>query len=68
MYSKCVPRDAAGRVASPCVSLCRIHGDSEMCQGCGRMRKEIIIWRDANDDTRLRIIAQAEARQGRGRL
>lgn len=69
MFSKCnTPRDAAGRVASPCVSLCRINGDSDMCQGCGRMRQEIIIWRDASDDVRLRIIAQAEARQNRTRF
>jgi predicted Fe-S protein YdhL (DUF1289 family) len=47
--------DQEQRVASPCVSLCRIDRDSELCVGCLRTRGEIAAWRDA-DDARRRAI------------
>jgi predicted Fe-S protein YdhL (DUF1289 family) len=52
------------RVPSPCVSLCRIDRDSELCVGCLRTRDEIAAWRDADDAFRRAVwIAIAERRQ-----
>ena len=55
------PRDADGRVASPCVSACGLdeHG---VCRGCGRLREEIRQWKTADDAARRQIRALAAAR------
>jgi predicted Fe-S protein YdhL (DUF1289 family) len=37
-------------VPSPCVSLCRMDRDTEMCRGCLRLIEEIVQWRNADDD------------------
>ena len=52
------PRDAEGRIASPCVGSCGLDA-----RGGGRLREEIRQWRGADDALRLEIRALAEARQ-----
>lgn len=39
-----------GPVTSPCVSRCKIHPDSGLCQGCLRTIDEIVAWRQADDE------------------
>ncbi|SDU06278.1 DUF1289 domain-containing protein [Geopseudomonas guangdongensis] len=56
------PRDAEGRIASPCVGSCGLDA-RDVCRGCGRLREEIRQWRGADDALRLEIRALAEARQ-----
>ncbi len=56
------PRDADGRIASPCVSLCAL-GEDDVCRGCGRRREEIRQWRAADDARRVEIRVLARQRQ-----
>lgn len=52
-----VPRTPEGRVASPCVNLCKMHQPAGLCRGCARTIPEITAWRAADDAERLRILA-----------
>ncbi|HYQ39716.1 MAG TPA: DUF1289 domain-containing protein [Pseudomonas sp.] len=57
------PRDADGRIASPCVRECGLD-ERDVCRGCGRLREEIRQWKAADDVARLDIRARAEQRRG----
>ncbi|OGB08064.1 MAG: hypothetical protein A3E25_18970 [Burkholderiales bacterium RIFCSPHIGHO2_12_FULL_69_20] len=49
------PRD--GLVASPCISLCRMHAPTGWCEGCLRTITEIAAWGRLDDDGR-RVVLQ----------
>jgi predicted Fe-S protein YdhL (DUF1289 family) len=42
--------DASRRVPSPCISICRMDPDTELCQGCFRTLEEIAAWGMASED------------------
>ncbi len=44
------------QVASPCISVCKIPPDSELCQGCWRTRDEIKNWKNTSDPERLELL------------
>jgi len=44
------------QVASPCISVCKIEPDSELCQGCWRTRDEIRGWKTASEPERLELL------------
>lgn len=50
-----VPRTPEGRVASPCINVCRMHEPTALCRGCARTIPEIAGWSKADDAERLRI-------------
>ncbi len=50
-------------VESPCIGICRLDDEGEMCLGCYRTLDEIGAWRDADDAGRRAIIVQANQRQ-----
>jgi predicted Fe-S protein YdhL (DUF1289 family) len=56
LLKKVARRVAAGDVAavpSPCVSICRMNMDTDLCEGCLRTLDEIAAWgRMSEDDKR----------------
>jgi predicted Fe-S protein YdhL (DUF1289 family) len=42
--------DAASRVPSPCLSICRMDATRELCEGCFRTLDEIATWGMASDE------------------
>ena len=50
-------------VASPCIDLCRLDIEGELCVGCGRTVGEIKIWMPMSDEDKLACI-----QRGRDRL
>ncbi|SEK36841.1 Protein of unknown function [Roseateles sp. YR242] len=52
-----IPRTPEGRVASPCINICKMHDATGLCRGCARTITEIAGWSQAGDDERIRILA-----------
>jgi uncharacterized protein len=43
------------QVPSPCVSICRMNMDSELCEGCLRTLDEIAAWGRMDDATKREV-------------
>lgn len=54
--------DAAHRVPSPCVSVCRMHPDSGLCVGCLRSIDEIVAWGRLGEADKRRVWRDIEQR------
>ncbi|MGV3572309.1 MAG: DUF1289 domain-containing protein [Ramlibacter sp.] len=52
-------------VPSPCISICRMAADTELCEGCFRTLDEIAAW-SAMPDGQRRVLWQELARRARG--
>ncbi|MES2772488.1 MAG: DUF1289 domain-containing protein [Pseudomonadota bacterium] len=50
-------------VASPCVQLCKMSLDTDLCEGCLRTRDEITVWSRASNPLRLRILEAVALRR-----
>lgn len=50
-------------IASPCIGLCRIDEQLDLCAGCARTRAEIAVWREASPERRQQIWAELPARR-----
>jgi predicted Fe-S protein YdhL (DUF1289 family) len=55
-----------GEVRSPCIKKCSLD-QNNICTGCHRRIDEIILWPDADNSVRRKIIEAAERRQSRNR-
>ena len=53
------------RLSSPCLRVCRIDPEKELCEGCGRTRDEVVRWGRMTEDERLAIMAGLEERMRR---
>ena len=53
---------ATGEMISPCISVCRMHSSTGLCEGCFRTRDEIATWGNAADDVKRATWARIEAR------
>lgn len=53
---------AAAEILSPCISVCRMHAVTGLCEGCFRTRDEIAAWGNADDDARRATWARIEKR------
>ncbi|MBC7647915.1 MAG: DUF1289 domain-containing protein [Vitreoscilla sp.] len=53
---------ATGEIVSPCISVCRMHPITGLCEGCFRTRDEIAAWGNAGDDAKLVTWARIEQR------
>ena len=42
-------------IPSPCISLCKINQETELCEGCFRTLDEIVIWANASDQVKSEI-------------
>lgn len=54
------------RVPSPCIGVCALDPGTGLCSGCLRSAREIAIWRDADDPTRLAILDRIRIRIEQG--
>lgn len=52
-------------IASPCVKVCVIDGESGLCLGCQRTLAEVAAWARFSDAERAAIMAGLAARRGR---
>ena len=52
-------------IATPCIMVCAVDGESGLCLGCFRSLKEIAGWRALGDDERARIMAELPSRRSR---
>lgn len=50
-------------VVSPCVKLCKIDKQTELCQGCLRTIDEIVVWSKATNSQKLEIWDRIHQRQ-----
>ncbi|MHC8510164.1 MAG: DUF1289 domain-containing protein [Rhodospirillales bacterium] len=51
------PESGSGdEIVSPCVSVCRLHPETQYCLGCWRSPKEIRAWPTADKEERLAIL------------
>ena len=48
--------------SSPCINICQMDDDSDLCLGCGRTIDEIIAWGSLREDQRQAIMADLPAR------
>lgn len=58
---------AADPVASPCISICRMHEATGWCEGCLRTLAEIADWSVLDDPAKRAVLAQLPARRVRWR-
>jgi predicted Fe-S protein YdhL (DUF1289 family) len=52
-------------IATPCIGVCVIDGESGLCLGCQRTLAEIARWAGFSDAARADIMAGLAARRGR---
>lgn len=60
------PDQLGTQIPSPCVNLCKINRDTDLCEGCWRTLDEIISWGTANDAVKTDIwqkITQRKSKQ-----
>jgi predicted Fe-S protein YdhL (DUF1289 family) len=53
---------ADGRVASPCISVCRMEEATGLCAGCLRTLDEIAMWSVLDDEDRRAVWAEISMR------
>lgn len=58
-------RDAGGRIASPCINLCRMDPRTGWCEGCHRSIDEIAAWSGLDEAGKAAVWAQLPGRQAR---
>ena len=51
------------KVDSPCVGICQLDLDSDMCIGCFRTRDEVAVWGAASDRMKRDILAKTRERR-----
>ena len=52
-------------IATPCVKVCIVDGESGLCLGCQRTLAEVAGWAKFSDAERAAIMAGLDARRGR---
>lgn len=52
-------------IATPCVQVCVVDGESGLCLGCFRTLKEIAGWTRLDDQTRAAVMAELPSRRKR---
>jgi len=61
-------KESGGRpkpIATPCVQVCVVDGESGLCLGCYRDLAEVAGWARLSDDERARIMAELPSRRAR---
>jgi hypothetical protein len=52
-------------VATPCVKVCVVDGESGLCMGCYRLLSEVAQWSRFSDEERAAIMADLPTRRSR---
>jgi predicted Fe-S protein YdhL (DUF1289 family) len=56
---------AVATIATPCIKLCIVDGESGLCMGCFRSLPEVARWGGMSDEERREIMAGLAGRRGR---
>jgi predicted Fe-S protein YdhL (DUF1289 family) len=59
------PNGPPRAIATPCIKVCVVDGESGLCMGCYRQLSEVAGWQRLSDDDRARIMAELPGRRGR---
>ena len=51
-------------IATPCIQVCAVDGESGLCLGCFRTLQEIATWSRLDDATRAAVMAELPGRRG----
>jgi hypothetical protein len=51
-------------IATPCIKVCIVDGESGLCLGCYRKLTEVAAWARFSDEERAEIMAALPARRG----
>ncbi|HYD93998.1 MAG TPA: DUF1289 domain-containing protein [Noviherbaspirillum sp.] len=57
------PETDSGRVPSPCISVCRMHPQTGLCEGCLRTIDEIARWSGATEEWKRQVWVEIRKRQ-----
>ena len=49
-------------VQSPCIDVCKLDDDKNLCIGCFRTVNEIRAWKDSSEEERMAIVMAAKKR------
>jgi predicted Fe-S protein YdhL (DUF1289 family) len=52
-------------IATPCIKVCVVDGESGLCMGCYRQLSEVAGWQRLTDAERARIMAELPSRRSR---
>ncbi|HEX2817877.1 MAG TPA: DUF1289 domain-containing protein [Phenylobacterium sp.] len=52
-------------IATPCIKVCVVDGESGLCMGCYRQLSEVAGWQRLTDGDRARIMAELPGRRSR---
>jgi len=63
--SASTPQTPPRSIATPCIQVCVVDGESGLCLGCHRLLKEIAVWSRLSDEERAAIMAELPARRSR---
>ncbi|WP_374390683.1 DUF1289 domain-containing protein [Brevundimonas sp.] len=59
------PKPPPPAIATPCVMVCAVDGESGLCLGCFRTLKEIAGWRALGEEGRAAVMAELPSRRSR---
>ncbi|HUO12467.1 MAG TPA: DUF1289 domain-containing protein [Caulobacteraceae bacterium] len=52
-------------IATPCIKVCIVDGESGLCLGCQRTLHEVAAWGSMTDDARALVMAELPSRRSR---
>ena len=52
-------------IATPCVKICVVDGETGLCMGCYRLLSEVAGWAQLTDQERARIMGELPGRRSR---
>lgn len=52
-------------IATPCIKVCVIDGETGLCMGCYRELTEVAAWQKLSDEDRARIMTELPTRRNR---
>jgi uncharacterized protein len=56
---------AAPSIATPCIQVCIVDGESGLCLGCHRTLPEVAAWARLTDEARAEVMAELPGRRSR---
>ena len=59
------PDQPPAPIATPCIKVCIVDGESGLCLGCFRTLHEVAAWTQYSDQERAQLIAELPARRDR---
>ena len=63
LLDKARQADAPGPVPSPCISVCRMHAATGLCEGCFRTLDEIAAWSRMEEHEKRAVWHQLDKRK-----